>query len=306
MAVVILILGMLVLFGGMGGAMFWLLKKTDPNRTDTSVKDTIDVAQDFLPFDEIDGFAVHLGGHQYRAYLEVGSLNYFLQTRSEQDLVELSFQRFINSISHPISFYIQTRVTDNEELLAELRNDYIKTLEVTPSLAKFAQDNYDEMEELYMRRGTEREKRKYIIVPFDEAATLTESDNEAKREYALEELKQRCLMIKDSLSSIGLTAKILNENEIFELLMATYHKDNYKQTKAIINGEYTDLILHGTGRIDDITDSAKLDWILYEAQMKLQTELFAQSNDDEIKQRVRKTMKELDALRDSVAGYYKQ
>ena len=50
MAVVILIIGMLVLFGGLGGTMFWLLKKTDPNRTDTSVKDTIDVAQDFLPF----------------------------------------------------------------------------------------------------------------------------------------------------------------------------------------------------------------------------------------------------------------
>ena len=57
--------------------------------------------------------------------------------------------------------------------------------------------------------------------------------------------------------------------------------------------------------MDDITDSAKLDWILYEAQKKLQTELFSQTNDDEMKQRVRRTMKELDALRDAVAGYYK-
>lgn len=305
MAIVIAIVMMLVLFGGLGGTMFWLLKKTDPNRVDTSIKDNIDVAQEFLPFDTIDGFMVDLGGHQYRAYIEVGGINYFLQTKDEQDLVELSFQRFINSLSHPVSFYIQTRVTDNEELLNELKNDYVRTMELNPGLTKFIQQNYEEMEELYLRRGTELEKRKYIIVPFNEAATLSEADDYGKREYAKEELAQRCAIIKDSLSNVGLTSKILNEAEIFEMLMATYHKDNYKQTKAIIEGEYANLVVQGQGKIDDITDSATLDWILYEAQMKLQTELFGKTNDDEMKQRIRKTMKELDSLRDKVAGYYK-
>ena len=305
MAIVFAVIIMLALFGGLGGTMFWLLKKTDPNRLDTSIKDNIDLAQDFLPFEELDDYMVHLGGHQYRAYIEVGGLNYFLQTKDEQDLVELSFQRFVNSLGHGVSFYIQTRVTDNAELLKELKEDYVKTASSHPGLSNFIQRNYAEMEEMYLRRGTEREKRKYIIVPFDEAAGLTESDDEAKREYAAEELLQRCYMIKDSLSNIGLSSKILNQAEIFELLMSTYHRDNYSQAKAIIEGEYSDLILSGPSKMDDITDSAKLDWILYEAQKKLQTELFSQTNDDEMKQRVRRTMKELDALRDAVAGYYK-
>ena len=305
MAIIIAVVMMLVLFGGLGGTMFWLLKKTDPNRVDMSIKDDIDRAQEFLPFDLIDGFMVDLGAHKYRAYIEVGGINYYLQTKDEQDLAELSFQRFVNSLSHPVSFFIQTRTTDNETLLSELKNDYLKTMEQSPGLTNFIQQNYKEMEEMYLRRGTELEKRKYIIVPFDEAATLTETDDIGRLEYAREELLQRCNIIRDSLSNMGLSSKILGEAEVFELLMATYHKDNYKQTKAIIEGEYAGLITQGKSKIDDITDSATLDWILYEAQMKLQTELFGRTNNDEMKQRVRQTMKELDDLRNKVAGYYK-
>lgn len=306
MAIFFGVLGMLILFGGLGGTMFYIVRKTDPNRVDTSVKDDIQTAQEFLPFSSIENHVTDLGGHQYRAYIEVGSINYFLKTEDEQYLAELSFQRLINAISHPISFFIQTRVANNDEILKMISEDYLKSIEIYPGLTEYAEENFEEMNEMYRQREMELQKRKYIIVPFDDASIMSDMDDEAKHQYALEEIFQRCRIIAELASNLGLKTKILTSAEITELVYTTYHKDSHSHLKALIDGEYTSLIVKGEDRIGNITDAAKLDWILYETQMKLHQEVLDYATNDEIKNSVKATLREIEQLRDKMAGYYKE
>ena len=300
------VLLLLILFGGLGAACFYALKIANAKVADTSVGDRIETAQEFLPFQDIGYNMVDLGNHQYRAYIEVSSINYFLRTDDEKHLVELSFQRFLNSLSHPITLFVQTRVANSQELLNSLEEDYLKTIERYPALEQHAIDNFNEMAMLYHERGTDREKRKYIIVPFDEAVNLTEVDDTERRLYAQEELYQRCRIIMDGLSNVGLKSKILSTSEIVELVFSTYHKQNYSHFKALLDGEYSPMIVDGRDRIQETGDEGRLDWILYEAQMKLQQEVLSLTNDEDIQRRAREAIQEVEAMRTALAGYYQE
>lgn len=305
----LVILGGLLLFGligGMGYAMWYVLKKTDPMRVDTSIGTKIETAQEFLPFSDIGNNMLDLGAHQYRMYVEVSSINYFLRTEEEQKMVNMSFQRFVNSLSYPITIFIQTRIANNEELLENLREDYVRTADRYPALREYAEENFEEMMMLYQARGTDREKRKYIIVSFDDANQLSELDDEGKLKYAYEELTHRCRIILDGLAAVGLNAKILSTTEIAELLLSTYHKRNYSHFKALIGGEYTPLIVNGTNHIAEAPEDGRLDWILWEAQNKLNQEILELSEDEEICQRTKQVIRELDQTRKALAGYYQE
>ena len=97
------VLLLLCLFGGLGFAVYYQLKKTDPSKLDTSTVDDISTAQEFLPFDDIKDGMIILGGHKYRAVIECSSTNYNLKTDKEKEIIEISFQRFVNSLTFPIN-----------------------------------------------------------------------------------------------------------------------------------------------------------------------------------------------------------
>ena len=306
-SILLSVLLLLILFGGLGGMFFYAFKIANASVADTSIGDRIETAQEFLPFQDIGYNMVDLGNHQYRAYIEVSSINYFLRTEDEKHLVELSFQRFLNSLSHPITFFVQTRVANSQDLLADLEADYLKTIERYPFLEEHAINNFNEMAALYQERGTDREKRKYIIVPFDEAVNLTEVDSEDERRiYAQEELYQRCRIIMDGLGNVGLNSRILPTTEIVELIFSTYHKQNYSHYKAILEGEYSPLIIDGRDRIQETNEDGRLDWILYETQMKLQQEVLSLANDEDVQRRAREAIVEIEAMRTALAGYYQE
>ena len=303
------ILGILLSLGIIGGGgfiMFKILQETDPLKVDTSIGKRIETAQEFLPFEDITNNMLDLGGHQYRMYIEVSSINYFLRSEAEQKLINMSYQRFINSLSYPITIFVQTRVANNEELLEKLQEDYLRTSDRYPGLREYAEDNFEEMLLLYQQRGTDREKRKYIIVSFDDARSMTELNDEEKLNYAYEELTHRCKIILDGLSGVGLSAKILTTTEIAELLLSTYHKRNYSHLKALIGGEYTPLIVDGTNHIANEPDDGRLDWVLWEAQNKLSQEILDLSDDQEICLRTKQVIKEIEKTRQELAGYYKE
>lgn len=304
MEILLSVVLLLLLFGGLGGMFFYAFRIANAKIEDTSIGDKIETAQDFLPFQDIGYNMVNLGNHQYRAYIEVSSINYFLRTEDEKHLVELSFQRFLNSLSHPITLFVQTRVANSQELLADLEADYLKTIERYPFLEEHAVNNFNEMVELYQERGTDREKRKYIIVPFDEAANLTEADDAGRLAYAQEELYQRCRIIMDGLGNVGLKCKILSTYEIAELIFSTYHKQNYSHFKALLDGEYSSLIVDGRDRIQETDEEGRLDWILYETQMKLQQEVLSLSSDEDIQRRAREAIVEIESMRTALAGYF--
>lgn len=304
MAIVILIIFILVV-GGMFGLAFWKIKQTNPNNIDTSLNPNADTTQDFLSFEDIKDGVYHLGNHQYRAVIKCSSINYELKTEKEQDIVELSYQRFLNSLSNPISILVQTREMDNSKMLKTLKEDIQQSIEDFPILAEYGELYYNSMENLCAEIGNSKTKNKYIIVSYNDAISLTNSTEEEKYEYALREINNRCHIIKDGLQSVGIHSEILNTKELIELAYSSYNKDSASQAENITSGEFMKMIVSGEDKLSQVTEEGRLDWILYEAQMRLETELVGETLNDDMKDRAVSAINELNKIRDELAGHYK-
>lgn len=307
MVALLVSLGFLAFIGGMVFMVLRVLKKTDPTKADTSTNENITAAQDFLPFEDIKDGMINLGGHRYRAVIECSSTNYLLKTDREKEMIEIAFQRFVNSFTFPVTFYIQTKVIDDSKMLDILDQEIATSIEHFPHLSEYGRIYKQEMENLHGYVGNNKQKKKYMIVSFDEAIALGDLNDEEKYDYAAKELYNRAMIIVDGLSSVGIKASILETEQLAELVFSTYHKDNYTHVENVVNGEFLSLVTEAKRNLmEDLPDDARLDLILYEAQMRVQGELMNDHLPEFIKKNFDKVIRELDVLRDQTAGYYKQ
>lgn len=290
----------------MGGLVFWQLKKTDPKNADTSLKTDIKTAQEFLPFNDISDSMINLGNHEYRALIEVSSINYNLKTKKEKEILELSFQRFLNSLDFAYSIFIQTKTMDNTKMLSLLKDDIAETLKEFPQLEEFANVHLEDMGNIQERIQTTKQKKKYIIVPFNEAILLTNLDDQEKYTEAAKELYTRCQMVMDSLESMGLHGNILTTNEIASVVTSVYHRQNHSHIDGVIDGDYLETFVQGENKMANILADGKLDLILVEAKNKLQSELMNDRNTSpDVIETTRQAITELEKMRDTLAGFYK-
>lgn len=293
-------------FAIMGVLVFMQIKKTDPSNVDTSLKTNGDTTQEMLPFEDIKDSMIHLGDFRYRAVIRVSSLNYNLKTEKEQDVIELSYQRFLNSLSHPIQMVVYTKIMDNTKMLESLKEDIVQSLQDFPILQEYGEYYYNEMTNIYDNIGNNKEKKKYIIVPYDEAIELTNSTDQEKYEYAMNELQNRCLLVIDGLQSLGLQAEFLKSDELIDLLYTVYHKDSANQSENIASGDFLSLLVDGDDKLMNLPHEARLDWILYETQKRLEMELSTdKAVDNDIKARANLAIQKITELRNEIAGYYK-
>lgn len=293
-------------FAIMGVLVFMQIKKTDPSNVDTSLKTNGDTTQEMLPFEDIKDSMIHLGDFRYRAVIRVSSLNYNLKTEKEQDVIELSYQRFLNSLSHPIQMVVYTKIMDNTKMLESLKEDIVQSLQDFPILQEYGEYYYNEMTNIYDNIGNNKEKKKYIIVPYDEAVELTNSTDQEKYEYAMNELQNRCLLVIDGLQSLGLQAEFLKSDELIDLLYTVYHKDSANQSENIASGDFLSLLVDGDDKLMNLPHEARLDWILYETQKRLEMELSTDKVvDNDIKARANLAIQKITELRNEIAGYYK-
>ena len=273
MMIAIGILLLFTLFGSMGYAAYYAIKKTSPTNGDTSVKKDIETAQEFLPFQDIQDSMVNLGNHQYRAYIEVSSINYNLRTNKEKGAIEATFQRFLDSLTFPISIFVHTKTMDNTKQMQSLEGDITETLKDYPNLSEYAEVYFKEFGQIYERIGNTKQKKKYIIVPLDEALTLTNSTDVEKYDYVLKEMYTRCQMVQQSLSSMGIETKLLTTPDILELATSVYHRTNHMHVDGVIDGDFTALIVEGESQEYGKTEQEKLDIILTEALKKIEIEV---------------------------------
>lgn len=290
----------------MGGLVFWQIKKTDPKNQDTSLKDDIKAAQEFLPFQDISDSMINLGNHQYRALIDVTSINYNLKTKKEKEILELSFQRFLNSLNFPYSYFIQTKTMDNSRMLSLLEEDIKNTLEEFPQLEEYGNIHLQDMANIQDRIQTNKQKKKYIIVPYDDAITLTNLDDNEKYVEAAKELYNRCQVVLDGLETMGLHGRILTTNEVASVITSVYHRQNYSHIEGVIDGDYLETFVLGENKMANILSEGKLDLILVEAKQKLQVELLeSRETNPVVIEATKQAINELEKIRDQLAGYYK-
>ena len=275
--VVLIIVGVffLLLLSG-GGIVLYLLKKDTNKKLQESSGPSVsaNTTQAFLPFKDIVDSMIVMDNHEYRMIIECSSINYALKTEEEQNAVEMSFRRFLNSVKFPFAFYIQTREIDNKEIVASLQKDIDSVLKTFPQLREYSSVFTHELKHINERLQNTRFKKKYIIISYNEVKQMNQLNDKEKRDYAFEELYNRCKSVIGGLSNIGIKGHILDTSEVANVIYQSIHKEVGGIADEIKDGSYLSLVVKGNG-FDSSHPSAKIDAIILEFKNKLNTEILA-------------------------------
>ena len=97
-----------------------------------------------------------------------------------------------------------------------------------------------------------------------------------------------------------------SKDELIDLLYTVYHKDSANQSENIASGDFLSLLVDGDDKLMNLPHEARLDWILYETQKRLEMELSTdKAVDNDIKARANLAIQKITELRNEIAGYYK-
>ena len=205
--------------------------------------------------ESIDDGVLCLSGGQYRAVLEVGSVNFALQGEVQQEATVASFAAFLNGLSFPVQILMRAVPIDLQTHLVELER---RALEFAEDLANLARDHAAFLRRL-ARSRTLLERRFYLVVPADEGprrgayplswpfGRKIPGPNAAG---ARKQLTFRCEEIARQLGRCGLAARSLSSVELAQLLYYCWcpelarvqrvRRDLAEYTLPIIRGLWTD------------------------------------------------------------------
>ena len=213
----------------------------------------------FLGFDKIeDNMIITKNGRKYIMVIECQGVNYDLMSELEKNGVETGFLQFLNALRHPIQLYLQTRTVNlSKSLLGyrdrlnryeteyrEAERKYIQTANdplSTPREIINTQVEYNRKKNVYeytkdVIQNTERISqnknvltRKYYIVisQFISDNKDEKEDLEEKIDEVFQELYTKAQSIIRSLGSCSIQGKILNSEELIELMYVAYNRDEY-------------------------------------------------------------------------------
>lgn len=181
-----------------------------------------------LTLEAIEDDVLRLAGDDFRAVLEVGSVNFGLQGEAEQEVVVASFAAFLNGLTFPVQTLIRVLPVNVDGYLQELEE---KARRLPDELAELARDYVTFLRKL-ARNRTLLERRFYLVVP----AALEVSNGRQGwpfnrkahtpgMEAARRQLTFRCEEVERQLGRCGLTARRLSTGEISELIYACWCPD---------------------------------------------------------------------------------
>lgn len=250
-------------------------KNEDGTSKESSTKTTKEYTRksifQYMQFDKIeDNMIVQDEGKRYLMVIECEGINYDLMSQVEKTAVEAGFVQFLNTLRHPIQIYTQTRTINISESIAnyhEKLEETKKELDVKQAMYTrlIKTDNYNEKQAETLSREILRlknlyeygsdvidniqktsqnknvlRKHYYIIVPYYSAELGGDLlDEEERKSMIFSEIYTRAQSIIRTLSACSVKSKVLNSNELVELLYIAYNRDDsdiFSVQKAIRSG----------------------------------------------------------------------
>ncbi len=212
----------------------------------------------FMEFETIeDNMIIQKNGMRYIMVVECQGINYDLMSEGEKIGVEEGFLQFLNTLRHPVQIYVQTRTVNlNDSLegyrkkveevgieLEKKRNAYLKKLqsgtatreelnkdffEVTKqtNLYEYGKDIIANTERMSLNKNV-LSKKYYVIIPYyvEDLGTNNSFDKEEIRSLAFQELYTRAQSIIRTLAGCSVGGKILNSEQLADLLYVAYNRD---------------------------------------------------------------------------------
>ena len=223
---------------------------------------------DFMEFDEIvDNMIVRKNKTQYVMILQCNGVNYDLMSEQEKIAVEEGFVQFLNTLRFPIQLYVQSRTLNLKEIISDYkervnninsdieridakliqaqRNGNRQELEMLEfekrrkqNVLNYGMDITDYVERLNSNQNI-LQQRTYVVVSYYINELGGNLDNYTKDELdnmCFSELYTRCQNVSSSLASSQVTSRILDSEELAELLYIAYNRDEseiYQLAKAL-------------------------------------------------------------------------
>lgn len=213
----------------------------------------------FIKFDKIANDMIYQNnGQRYTMVIQCKGINYNLMSEIEQMAVEEGFIMFLNTLKFPIQLYVQTRSIDLSDNIRQYK-DRVKGFvekqnEVSAKYTEVEEDVDSTQEEIdFMKkekikytniaeyvsditRYVERmalnkymlQRNFYVVCSYNKSELIT-TDEFSKEEYedlCYRELYTRAQGIIGSLVSCSINCKILNSNELAQLLYVSFNKDD--------------------------------------------------------------------------------
>ena len=217
----------------------------------------IDSIYQFMEFDSItDNMIIRKNREQFVMVIECKGINYDLLSNDEKLAVELGFIAFLNTIRTPIQLYVQTRKLDMSNLLnsysrrTEAMLDEISKIDAQIQLARQKGNEellnklmfdrkrkiniveYSESIEEYTNKINDSQymlqQKTYIVVSYyaNEIGDTKKYSDLELNDLVFSELFTRTQTILNALTSSEITGKVLNSEELAELLYVAYNRES--------------------------------------------------------------------------------
>ena len=242
---------------------------------DKNVKKDIEYTKNsifsFMEFDKIeDNMIIRKNGRQYIMVIECQGVNYDLMSGLEKNSVEQGFLQFLNTLRYPIQLYIQTRTvnlgssinryktringirneymrkqmeynsmvnTENEYTSREINNARFELVKAQ-NLYEYGLDIINNTERMNLNKNILK-KHYYVIIGYTPEENTNVYDKEEVKSMAFSDLYTKAQALISSLGVCNVTGKVLNSEELAELLYVAYNRDEaevYELDKALRAG----------------------------------------------------------------------
>ena len=226
---------------------------------------------DFMEFDKIeDNMIITKNGTKYVMVVECQGVNYDLMSEVEKNAVEEGFIQFLNTLRHPVQIYTQTRTINLEnsiqtyrskvqEIESQLEKEKLQydkmvnsgnytdeeikaafyELTKTTNLYEYGKDIIYTTEKMSLNKNVLNQKY-YVVIPYyPEELGENNFDKQEITNMAFSELYTRAQSIIRTLGVCGVNGRVLNSNDLVDLLYVAYNRDDaevYGVDKAIEAG----------------------------------------------------------------------
>ena len=215
----------------------------------------------FMEFDKIaDNMILQEKGNKFTMVIQCKGINYDLMSEVEQMAIEEGFITFLNTLKYPIQLYVQARAVDLKESMNIYKNsvgvleeqyrlaedEYSKltnTLDVNYTKIKeaklekekkahildYAQDITKYVERISLNKHI-LQRKFYVVLSYNKSEVTTTSEFTKDEIYDIcyRELSTRAQSLIGALLSCSVQGKILDSNELAELLYISYNRDDEK------------------------------------------------------------------------------
>lgn len=214
---------------------------------------------DFMEFDEIsDNMIIQNKGTRYTMMIQCKGINYDLMSDVEQLSVEEGFITFLNTLTSPIQLYVQAQNLDlkgtikvykqhvdkikeefenvnqeynrvneafdsTKEEISNIEKERNKTLNVY----EYASDIVNYVERISLNKSL-LQRTFFVLVSYNssEINAIDRFSKEEVRNICYNELVTRAQSIINGLASCSVAGRILNSNEIADVLYTAYNRDD--------------------------------------------------------------------------------